>query len=295
MEIVLPYLRSALMNTDRFVPGEPKKTVSLLVSDVDGTLLTPDKILTERARNVVLKLYDAGIKFAITSSRPPRGMSQLIEPLKISSPIAAFNGGVYVNPDLTLIREKVLSLALAEKVIAIIQRYKLDVWVYTANNWYVKDQNGPHVEHEQNVERFAATVVSEFPKLLDGAAKIVGVSDNHDAVAQCEAEMQKQLGAEVSATRSQAHYLDVTHPEANKGAVIDQLSQHFSIDRKSIATIGDGLNDVLMFRRSGMSIAMGNATAQVQAEATYVTESNKEEGFAKAVEKHVLGALVARS
>jgi len=282
------------MNTDHFLPNEHNEKVSLLVSDVDGTILTPDKILTERARKAVLKLYEAGIKFAITSSRPPRGMIMLIEQLKISSPIAAFNGGVYVNPDLTLIREKVLSCAVAEKVIAIIQRHQLDVWVYSGNNWYVRDQNGPHIEHEQNVERFAATVVNAFPKLLDGAAKIVGVSDNHKAVAQCEAEMQKEIGGEVSATRSQPHYLDVTHPEANKGKAVDFLSQHFSINPKAIVTIGDGLNDVLMFRRSGMSIAMGNANAEVQAEATYVTEANTEEGFAKAVEKHVLGALVSR-
>jgi hypothetical protein len=71
---------------------------------------------------------------------------------------------------------------------------------------------------------------------------------------------------------------------------VSVLSGALSIPPGQIATIGDMPNDVLMFKKSGVSIAMGNASAEVQAQATFVTSSNEEEGFANAIERFVLRA-----
>src|SRR4051812_13400696 len=75
--------------------------IKLLLADVDGTLVTHEKVLTERAKTSVAKMRAAGIEFAITSGRPPRGMEMLIEPLALTTPIAAFNGGMFVRRDLS--------------------------------------------------------------------------------------------------------------------------------------------------------------------------------------------------
>ena len=101
--------------------------------------------------------------------------------------------------------------------------------------------------------------------------------------------MQKALGEKVSAARSQPYYLDVTHPQANKGAVVDTLARLLNIPPDQIATIGDMPNDVLMFRKSGFSIAMGNASDEVKAQAMLTTDTNEEDGLAKAVERYLLG------
>jgi len=121
--------------------------------------------------------------------------------------------------------------------------------------------------------------------------KIVGTSEDHDQVARCEAAVQQQFGDHASAARSQPYYLDVTHPTANKGVVIERMSQYYQIPLEQIA-LGDQANDVLMFQRSGLSIAMGNASEEVQRQATYVTASNEDEGFAKAVEEFILPRAV---
>ena len=123
--------------------------------------------------------------------------------------------------------------------------------------------------------------------------KIVGVSDDYDKVERCEAVVRQQFGTHVSASRSQPYYLDVTHPMANKGVVVERLSHYYKIPLEQIATLGDGANDVLMFQRSGLSIALGNASEQVQRQATFVTASNEDEGFAKAVEQFILPWAVA--
>ena len=96
-----------------------------------------------------------------------------------------------------------------------------------------------------------------------------------------------------SAARSQPYYLDVTHPQANKGAVVATLSRLLNIPPEQIVTFGDMPNDVLMFRKSGFSIAMGNASDEVKAQANAVTDTNENEGFAKAVRKFVLPSVSA--
>jgi Cof subfamily protein (haloacid dehalogenase superfamily) len=231
----------------------------------------------------------AGIAFAITSGRPPRGMAMLIEPLALRTPIAGFNGGIFIKPDMTIIEEHLLTPDAAKRAVKLILDHRMDVWVYCGNDWFVRDSEAPHVAREQWTVKFPPTVVVDFRAVLDRAVKIAGISDDLDLVARCEKDARDALGPQVSAARSQPYYLDVTHPNANKGTVATTLSKLLSVPLAEIATIGDMPNDVLMFRKSGVSIAMGNASAEVQKQARFVTASYKDEGFAKAVERYVLG------
>jgi Cof subfamily protein (haloacid dehalogenase superfamily) len=262
--------------------------IKLMLADVDGTLVTKDKVLTDRAIAAVGKLRDAGITFAVTSGRPPRGMAMLVDPLALDTPIAAFNGGLFVHPDMSVIESRTIPEDLVEPIVGLLDSFGLDAWVYRGADWFVLDLKGPHVDREQWTVKFPPTLTDSFADLTDGVAKIVGVSDDLDTVATAEAKARDQFGDHVSAARSQPYYLDVTHPQANKGDVVSYLSKHYGIAPEQIATIGDMPNDVLMFTPSGLSIAMGNASAEVQGAADHVTTSNEDEGFANAVERFVL-------
>ncbi len=265
--------------------GTQNPGVRLVIADVDGTLVTQDKVLTARAIEAVKKLHDAGILFGITSGRPPRGMKMLIEPLQITEPIAGFNGGVVVRPDLTPISRELLPTDVAAEAVRLIVKHGLDIFLYTDRDWYVRNADAPHVAREAWTVKFQPTVVHDFDSLMDGVVKVVGVSDDLDAVARCEKDMQEWSAGRVSAARSQPYYLDVTNPKANKGEVVEMFARICNIPPGQIATIGDMPNDVLMFKKSGISIAMGNASPEVQKSATLVTASNQEEGFAKAMER----------
>jgi len=261
--------------------------IKLLLSDVDGTLVTPKKELTPRAIGAVDELHDAGIHFAVTSGRPPRGMEMLAEPLSLRTPLAAFNGGLVVEPGMQVLVERTIRDELVAPTIELLESFELSVWVYRGADWLVRDPDGPHVARESHTVQFEPSVVESF----DGAAsvaKIVGVSDDYDAVASAALAAHDELGDHVAASRSQPYYLDVTHPEANKGGVVTYLAARYEIGEDEIATIGDMPNDVLMFARSGLSIAMGNADREVQRAARRVTATNDEDGFAQAVERFVL-------
>jgi Cof subfamily protein (haloacid dehalogenase superfamily) len=256
---------------------------------VDGTLVTQEKVLTKDAIAAAEELRAAGIILALTSGRPPRGMQMLIEPLRLEGQIAGFNGGVYVIPDMSVVATHLLAPDVAREAVRLILDKGLDAWLYTADDWLVRDKGAPHVAREAWTVKFEAKVTRSFTDdLLSRAAKIVGVSDDHDLVAQCEKAAQAALGERASAARSQPYYLDVTNPQANKGAVVTTLSKLLNIATGEIATIGDMPNDVLMFKQSGFSIAMGNASDEVKRQAKAVTATNEDEGFAKAMRDLVL-------
>lgn len=267
------------------------REIRLLLSDVDGTLVTNDKQLTPAAIAAAHDLAAAGIGLVLTSSRPPRGMRMLVEPLSLTTPLFGFNGGLVCAPDLKVLQRHPIAPELGPKVVDFLLGQGLDVWVYTADAWYVRDPQGPHVAREAFILQFEAEVVADFgPELAARAFKIVGVSDDFGRVAAAEAKAGAALGDRVSATRSAAHFLDVTHPLANKGHVADALAGQLGLAATQIATIGDMPNDVLMFRRSGYAIAMGNASDAVKAQADTVTASNQDDGFAEAVARLLAAA-----
>jgi Cof subfamily protein (haloacid dehalogenase superfamily) len=268
-------------------------TIAAVLADVDGTLVTRAKVVTPRAIEAIERLHEIGVLFAITSGRPPRGMRMLVHPLEMRGPMAAFNGGVIVMPDMTVVDERPIPADVTPAVIDEIRAHGLYAWIYSGAEWYVTDPLAPHAARESSTVQFQPTVVPSYDGLLDRVVKIVGVSDDHGLVAQCETALQGQFGVHASAARSQPHYVDVTHPTANKGVVVERMSQFYQIPLEQIVTLGDQPNDVLMFQRSGFSIAMGNASEDVQRAATYVTASNEDEGFAKAIEEFILPRAVA--
>src|ERR687891_2385733 len=104
-----------------------KRKISLVLADVDGTLVDEEKVLTKRAESAVGGLRDAGIRFAITSGRPPLGMAMLFDALDLDTPIAGFNGGLFVERDLTILAQKTVPSDVARQAIDLIREHGLDV------------------------------------------------------------------------------------------------------------------------------------------------------------------------
>lgn len=271
-------------------PNCPSQSGRLLalITDVDGSLLTDEKVLTAGARAAVAELHAAGIVVGLISSRPPRGMRMLIEPLNISTPIAGFNGGVIATPGLAILERHMLSPNVAQHAVDLILGCGAEPWVFSREDWFVLDADGFQIRLEIRTVQFEPTAVKVFGDALVNAYKIVAVSNDVALLTRCEGEVRAALAGDAAIARSQLYYLDITHPLANKGTAVSTLSQRLNIPLSQIAVIGDGDNDVPMFERAGLSIAMGNASAEVQRHADFVTQSNDDEGFAKAVERYLL-------
>ncbi len=262
--------------------------IKLLLSDVDGTLVTHEKVLTQGAITAVQQLRDADILFALTSARPPQGLAMFIEPLGLTTPLAGFNGALITDTNFGVLEEKTIDDSLSARIVELLTSHGLSVWVYQGADWYVLDMDGPHVAHESKTCQCKPAVLQDFTHVETDVAKIVGVSDDPAACASASAAMAEQFGTQVLATRSQTYFVDVTHPDANKGNVVKYLSRRYDIATSQIATIGDMYNDLSMFAVSGVSVAMGDSDDEVKAAALEVTTSNEDEGFANAVTKFIL-------
>ena len=259
--------------------------IALVVSDVDGTLLTKDKILTDGAKAAVRKLHDAGIGFTIVSSRPTIGMGFLIEPLEITLPVGAFNGSSIVDAKLKPIEQHLIAPDVAQRSLDVLDAFGVDIWLFSNERWYTRnpqrrvrpareagDQGRPH--HHRGFHPASGGSLQDRRRQFGlRAAEALRSGDEGSGRAR-----------EATAVRSQNYYLDVTPPGHDKGTFVADMSKRLGIPTEAVATIGDMENDLPMFARSGVSFAMGNAADAIKQQATHVTDSNERDGFAAAME-----------
>jgi Cof subfamily protein (haloacid dehalogenase superfamily) len=258
--------------------------IALVVSDVDGTLLTKNKTLTEGAKGAARRLHEAGIGLTIVSSRPTIGMGFLIAPLAITLPIGAFNGSSIVDAALKPIEQHLIPSSVAQRSLDVLNEFGVDIWLFTNEKWLTRNPDGEYVGHEKLAIKHDPTIVADFTPYLASACKIVGASSDAALLKRCEAAMREAVGQQATAVRSQTYYLDITPPGHDKGTFVEAMARRLKISTDAVATIGDMQNDLAMFKKSGLSIAMGNATDDVKKQATQTTASNEDEGFAMAIE-----------
>ena len=133
--------------------------IALVVSDVDGTLLTKDKILTDKAAKAVRRLEDSGVGFTIVSSRPTIGMRFLIEPLALWLPVGPFNGSSIVDPEMNPVEQHLIPASAAERSLQILREFGADIWLFTYDKWLIDNPSGKYVAHEQHTIRSDPTMV----------------------------------------------------------------------------------------------------------------------------------------
>ena len=266
---------------------------SLVISDVDGTLVTQGKVLTPRAIAAVGRLHDKGIGFSICSSRPPFGLRMMIEPLSLKLPLGGYNAGSIVEPDppaLTIVEQKLIPPDAAKEAVALFREHGIDCWIFAGNQWLITNPAGDHVDRERHTVQTPPTVVPAFDDSHYAAVgKIVGPSEDHDRIARVTELMQAALAGRARAARSQPYYCDVIPFGIDKGRLVELLGQRLGVPQSEILVLGDMENDLEMFAKAGFAVAMGNATDEVKRAAQATTLSNEEDGFAVAIERHVLG------
>lgn len=270
------------------------RPIRFFVTDVDGTLVTPDKVVTPDAIAAVHELIDAGVGFAFVSARPPRGLANIAKALDLKlddqskrPAAAAFNGGALLDANLQTIAFEPLHDDDARVALDLFASMGIDAWVFTLDQWILIDPNGHYVSHERHTVGFDATVVASFDGIT-GIGKIVGSSEDAALLARAESFLGPRLSTNARALRSQSYYLDVTHAKANKGSALRAIAEHAGLELDEMAAIGDMPNDLSMLEIAGFSIAMGNAPQGMKDVVDAVTDSNRDEGFAKAVRTLVL-------
>ncbi len=262
--------------------------IQLVLSDMDGTLLMPDHSLSPAVIEAVAQLRAAGVKFTLASSRPPRAMRQQIEALGIDLPTAAFNGGVLINADGSELQSHWVDRDAVDICLALFAEHALDVWVFADDQWLARDRKAEYFPKELHALGYEPLIVEDFTPYLDRVHKMVATSGNFQLLVDLEQQLQAPLHGKAIAARSQRYYLDITAVLANKGEALATLAERLGIELANTAVLGDGGNDVAMFKRAGFSVAMGQGEQVVREQADAVTASNAEDGVAQAIHQLIL-------
>src|SRR6202142_457961 len=136
--------------------------IALVVSAIDGTLLTKAKMLTDGAKAAVRRLPQAGFCFTTTPSRPTIGMRFLIEPLQITLPVGPFNGSCIVDPQLNPIEQHLIPAPAVQRCLDVLSEFGVDIWLFTSDLWLTRNGDGEYVPNEKRAIRADPTIVADF-------------------------------------------------------------------------------------------------------------------------------------
>ncbi|KWT91609.1 MULTISPECIES: HAD hydrolase family protein [unclassified Variovorax] len=181
-----------------------------------------------------------------------------------------------------------LAPEVTRRILSILDEAEVDVWLFAHERWHARDDRNPHVPREKLSAALEPTIRSDLENLCDVADKIVGVSDDAALLMRLEAAMQQATQGEATGALSQPYFLDATALKANKGdgvAAVAAVAAAMRVPLAEVAVIGDMPNDLPMFARAGLSIALGQAPEAVRAGADWTTASNEEAGVAQAIDR----------
>ncbi len=261
------------------------KHIRLVVCDIDGTLVRQDKSLPDANIAAGKRLSASGAAMTLISARPMSGMLGIADAMALSGPFGAFNGGTVFDRNGVIGTPQRLPPDLALRVLTILDDAKIDVWLFAKERWYARNADNPHVAREKLSANIEPTLRPDFENLCGEVDKIVGVSDDMELLQQLESTIQQTSQEQATVALSQPHFLDITALQANKGDGVTAVALAMKVSLNEVAVIGDMPNDLPMFARAGLSIAMGQSPEAVRAAADWTTMSNEEDGVAHAIDR----------
>lgn len=278
----------------------PIKMVGL---DLDGTLLSEKKELLPYTVDVLRRALDAGIVVLVATGRPWMGVPEELREFPGIRYALTSNGARIIDTDTgEVLEEHLLSPELAKKTLEICGKYDTLQEVYFDGQGYAEADKMAHVEkyhRNPNMWEYFRTTrkpIKDIFGMIDrenrGLDKVQALFADMEERKKAWKELETVKGLEL--VGSLKYNIEINAAGVNKGTGLVRLGEFLGIKREEIMACGDGDNDTAMLREVGFGVAMGNAEEQVKAAADYITESNDEEGAAKAIEKFALGGGVEK-
>ncbi|HTB51134.1 MAG TPA: Cof-type HAD-IIB family hydrolase [Ferruginibacter sp.] len=255
--------------------------------DMDGTLLQKDHTISDTNKQVIKKLLDKGILIIPISARPLHGILPISKQLFPDNiPVVSLNGSyIFLNNE--IIYQSAVPLEDVINVQKEIAPYDVSAMYYSQMNWYA-EADDQHIQKEQKItdvkikiQPFSDTV-NEWKTKNGGPNKIL-IAGNADLINGIEKRLIDQHGDKLNMSKSKTTYLEVMSLNSSKTKAIEFLLDRYGIKQNEIIAIGDNFNDKQMIEFAGVGVAMGNAPDEIKNVADYVTDTNNNDGVAKAL------------
>lgn len=261
----------------------------LMAVDMDGTLLTSEKTISPKTVEAIEKAYAAGKVVTISTGRPVQGLSKYEDVIKPDVPVITYNGAMIIKfHSKEVLFHQCVDNASAREVIEKGNEIGTTVIVWSDNKLYANKIN-ERVEHYKSLSGLEPILIENVDHVVkQGITKMLWLDE-----AEKHFEYQKMLdesliNRKVVYCTSQPTFLEFMGEGVSKAVALEKLGEMLGTTKEESIAVGDGFNDLEMIEYSGLGIAMENAPEDVKKKADYITDTNDNDGVAKAIEKFML-------
>lgn len=263
----------------------------VLAVDIDGTLVTRDKKITNRTLAAIDQFRQAGGLLILASGRPPCGMKPFVEQLNMQDHggyVLAYNGSRVTDAQSgKILFERFLDKNQLPKILELANQFGIHPMTYQGDTVIVEDASDRYLQLEVAINRLQLKVVADLAAFVQFPIPKCLCTGEPTVLEQLMPVLQAELTG-VSVFRSESFFLEVNPQGIGKGEVLEKLLGQLGFTAKDLVAVGDGYNDVTMLQYASLGVAMGNAREPVKAAANFVTDTNDADGLAKVIENLLL-------
>lgn len=256
-------------------------TYKAVFSDMDGTLLNSQHQISPKTQDAIRRVIQKGIPFIPVSARPPYAITPYTEQLQTQQAIVCYSGALILDKNLTALYSVTIEEQDLQQIILALSSYQnISINFYAGLNWFTDQVDNKWIQQEIDITQ---THPQAIPATLTQVHKILVMGES-EQIQRAEQELQQQF-PQLSIHRSKSEYLEIMHQAATKSNAIRFMEGYLNVQAENVIAFGDNFNDLDMLQYAGLSIAMGNAPAEIKAAAKEITASHDEDGIALILEK----------
>ena len=263
----------------------------ILVVDIDGTLVTTDKVISPKTREKLIEVQEAGIKVVIASGRSPMGIMHLAKEIRLDDfggYVLAYNGGRITNCQTgELIYNVSLPTDVIPEIYEFSQKHGTGIMTYRNNMIMAANQSDEYIDFDGDACHIPVFVSHNFVEDITEPINKFLLTGKPELLAELEPIAVKQFENRLSVYRSEGFYLETMPLGIDKAYGLSRLLKHLGLERRQMICLGDGFNDISMLQFAGLGVAMDNASDQVKAAADYITRSCDEDGVVHVIERYL--------
>jgi Cof subfamily protein (haloacid dehalogenase superfamily) len=275
------------VNNQKLIEIEKLQRIKLIVSDLDGTLLSENGTIGELSKELIKELQNYGVRFSFATGRLYSAVKGFAKELEIDNPVVSLDGSYIVDyPTNKTIFESFVKESYVKKALMFADNYLLQIALCHADAIYYTDLNSVI---PKMLDKFGAKyrAVDSYDNYIEKTLEIVFSSDVKDSIEFVRDRFlfPFAIGCSTSYFRSHIHeglyYLEIRKAGSNKGKGLKRLLKHMKIKPQEAVVMGDWYNDISMFELKTLKVAVANSIPEIRRMADYVTKkTNREDGVA---------------
>lgn len=264
--------------------------IKMIAIDLDGTLLTDDKIFTENTKEIIRKVAEMGIYVIIATGRPYKAASVYDEKLNINHPILAQNGAIVkeMTGELTLFKPIPIKKGIDLVDYCQKRQYTCSIFLDDSDVYINKPDCFGRKIH-LNLNNTNPKICRDLKKMITKPLlKILITDENPEKINEINLDLVDKFGQVLNVAQSGSWYIDIMEKGVTKGAALKYIAEKLGISSEYIMAIGDSRNDLEMLEFAKIPIAMGNADDIIKQKSNYITKSNNDDGVFETIKKFIL-------